>query len=58
MVGGVLAIRRPVAAAGVMAVAGLGLLVVGGAALAGGAVLLVGAVLAFLARKAPSIVAS
>ena len=58
MVGGVLAIRRPVAAAGVMAVAGLGLLVIGGAALAGGAVLLVGAVLAFLARKRPSIVAS
>jgi hypothetical protein len=57
MVGGVLAIRRPVAAAGVMAVAGLGLLAVGGAALAGGAVLLVGALLAFLARQAPSIVA-
>jgi hypothetical protein len=56
MVGGVLAIRRPVAAAVVMAAAGLGLLAVGGAALAGGAVLLVGALLAFLARTAPPIV--
>ena len=43
MVGGVLAIRRPVAAAGVMAVAGLGLLVRRRRGARGAAVLLVGA---------------
>jgi hypothetical protein len=57
MVGGALAIRRPVPAAVVMTVAGVGLFFVGGPAFAGAVLLLVGALLAYLARNAPSIVA-